>query len=383
MPASCACRLLITGLFNATAQDVAAYVGKPAAACVQHFLRLPIEEPYAPSAPAAPRRAQHPPADPMLCQLALLAAAVTPTAGATDGMALPADGAAAVAAAEAASGAASSLRAAATACLESVQTAAEATAAAERTSMSDLFARVPPAAQPEHAHSHARPLVTWSTEPAISPLKTGKNMSPCQGGLSTLQPAPLSLRMPPLASRSFRRTCSTAGAHASALSMCARQVVDTSLKRMEYKMRTLDETTVLLRHERGQLERMRHQVRAAHVRRMGAERREGGCAAHSRAGCHGCACTRAACMLAASVSCAGLEQHVSVTLERVARTGCVVSPWQIFAEKLTLEKRRIQQASSMPLTGGYSAATVSGVPAPAPAEAISGAASASSAGFTR
>jgi len=92
-------------------------------------------------------------------------------------------------------------------------------------------------------------------------------------------------------------------------------VVDTSLKRMEYKMRTLDETTVLLRHERGQLERMRH---------------------------------------------------------------------QIFAEKLTLEKRRIQQASSMPLTGGYSAATVGGVPvAPAPADATSGVASASSAASTR
>jgi hypothetical protein len=79
-------------------EDVAKHVGKTREECVQHFLQLPIEEPYlaeealgavpeqsaAAAAGAAASSAAAgangagaaPPVDPMLCQLALLATAV-------------------------------------------------------------------------------------------------------------------------------------------------------------------------------------------------------------------------------------------------------------------------------------------------------------------
>ncbi|KAL1519578.1 hypothetical protein AB1Y20_023116 [Prymnesium parvum] len=186
-------------------EDVATYVGKPAAQCVRQFLRLPIEEPYAATPPETTRRANEPPADAMLCQLALLAAAVSPPTAGEGSTA--ADGAAV---AKAASEAADSLRTSANECLESIRTASQVAERAEKASINELVARV----------------------------------------------------------------------------------VDTQLKRVELKMRQLDELTSFVRQESAQLERMRHQV---------------------------------------------------------------------FAERMSFEKRRIQHAAGLPTSAGYHAVFVGGL----------------------
>ena len=166
-------------MYEASWDDVANHVGKPVDQCIQHFLRLPIEEPYAqdtlPTPPSTASGAS--PTDPMLSQLALLAAAVAPPSNATGGGG-EAAGVQPPACTEAAQRVAESLRDGATKCLGAIQQAALAAEVKESNEITRVLGRV----------------------------------------------------------------------------------IETHLKRLELKMRQVDELTSLMRYERGQLERMRHQV---------------------------------------------------------------------------------------------------------------------------
>jgi len=86
----------------------------------------------------------------------------------------------------------------------------------------------------------------------------------------------------------------TEAAEKGSINELVARVVSKQVMRVEYKMRQLDEMAALLRHERSQLERMRH---------------------------------------------------------------------EIFAERLSLEKRRIQQSAGVPATSGYTAVQVGGMTA--------------------